>query len=388
MKTLLQAGPDGRVPVPPEKRFLIRGICTGFLVALCGRIAAADTNTPASGIAPSPSSPARLSTPAARTAAQLLSDYRSGLVFFEGKAGQGSGFITDFKGQKFLLSNAHVLAGIKGATLKLLDRTPVMVGAGLVAVGHDILALGVTSGGMAIPMVESVDKEVTIGDPVVVLGNAEGAGVVNTIEGKVVGIGPERIEVDAPFMPGNSGSPIIHLPTGKVIGIASYMKVKQIGPREEKVRRFGYRLDSVQHWQKIDWNRFYAEADAMNGIERTTRDLIDLFANLDAYRNSTTITLHGEAKLSVAKAFLVHMAFQDVKCETPAIQKILGVFNKSPGRKQNFKDLRSALDKVSVNDIRSSETQFIYDYFKQQLANEKRDRDEIANLLHKALDCF
>jgi hypothetical protein len=346
----------------------------------------AATTPPAS--VPSPVSATRLPMSGARTAAQLVNDYRNGLVFFEGKDGKGSGFITDYKGQKFLLSNAHVLAGIKGAIFKLLDRAPIKIGTGSVAVGHDIIALGVIAGGTAIPMIEAVDKEVLIGDPVVVLGNAEGAGVITPLEGRIIGIGPDRIEVDAPFVPGNSGSPIIHLPTGKVVGIATYMLVKKIGAREEKVRRFGWRLDSVAQWQTIDWNRFYTEADAMNGIERTTRDLINLLASLNACRNATRITLSGKAKLSDAKAFLIQMAFQEIKCETPAIQKALVVFKESSGGLQDIKDLQTTLNKVSVNELRSAETQITYDYFKQQLANEKRDHDEITNLLRKELEVY
>ena len=64
---------------------------------------------------------------------------------------------------------------------------------------------------------------VKIGDAIVVLGNSGGGGVVTKLEGKLVGIGPDRIEVSAEFIPGNSGSPIIHVPTGKVIGIATYL---------------------------------------------------------------------------------------------------------------------------------------------------------------------
>ena len=187
-------------------------------------------------------------------------------------------------------------------------------------------------------------------------------------------------------MPGNSGSPIILLPTGKVIGIASYMKVKKIGAREEQVRRFGYRLDSVQQWQKIDWNRFYAEADAMNGIERTTHDLIHLFSELNF--DKISVTVRSKNDLLDLRVPVIQLAFHGVKCETPAIQTALGIFNRSPGNLQDLRTLQSALDMASVNDIRQAETQLTYDYFKQRLADEKRNRDEITNLLNKALKVF
>src|SRR6185312_7757504 len=74
---------------------------------------------------------------------------------------------------------------------------------------------------------EAVDKDVSIGDAVVVLGNSQGRNVVTEIEGKVTGVGPELIEVDAKFVPGNSGSPIIHVKSGKVIGVATFVTVRQ-----------------------------------------------------------------------------------------------------------------------------------------------------------------
>ena len=68
------------------------------------------------------------------SAAQLVKDYRDGLVFVEGKTGQGSGFIVDYKGQKYLFTNAHVMAGVRVPKFKLLDRSPVRVGAAVAAV--------------------------------------------------------------------------------------------------------------------------------------------------------------------------------------------------------------------------------------------------------------
>ncbi len=135
---------------------------------------------------------------------------------------------------------------------------------------------------MALPPVETafqimtgVDENAAIGDEVVVLGNAEGAGVINTINGKIVGIGPNLVEVDAPFQPGNSGSPIVHLKTGKVVGVATYLTIRKFDSATKEpvkvpiVRRFGYRLDSVKIWQPVSWQSFYAQA-AEDGVDRET----------------------------------------------------------------------------------------------------------------------
>src|SRR5262249_41673522 len=132
----------------------------------------------------------------------------------------------------------------------------------------------------------AVDQNATIGDQVVVLGNAEGAGVINTIGGKIVGIGPNLVEVDAPFLPGNSGSPIVHLKTGKVIGVATYLTIRKYDSatrrpvKEPIVRRFGYRLDTVKIWQPVNWQAFYAQAGEMESNEKLTRDLVSFLRDL------------------------------------------------------------------------------------------------------------
>ena len=100
-------------------------------------------------------------------------------------------------------------------------------------------------------MLDNLNANVAVGDEVWVLGNAEGAHVVTPIAGKLVGIGPNLVEVDAPFVPGNSGSPIIHKRTGKVIGVATYViqRAADAAPGlslPTAVRRFGYRV--VINW--------------------------------------------------------------------------------------------------------------------------------------------
>jgi len=300
--------------------------------------------------------------------ANLVKEHRNSLVFVEGKSGQGSGFIADIKGKKFLLTNIHVLAGVRPPQFTLLDRTPVNVGPAAAAVGHDIAALEVLSGGSALPTVESVESETSIGDAVVVLGNAEGAGVVNLLQGNIVGIGPNLVEVDAPFVPGNSGSPIIHVPSGKVIGIATYLTVKQLGPREQKVRRFGYRIDSVQKWQPIDWTRFYAESDMITRIEKTSSELVALLDDLG--KNGQLTRTYSSPSIRNALDNLAKVKRQN-SSRAEADRAVENMLN----------SLRSA----SLSDVKEARQRIGYDFFLRQLENEERERGEISKVFDQAI---
>ncbi len=75
--------------------------------------------------------------------------------------------------------------GANGAMFKTLDGTQVQAGSPAVAVGHDIFMMALKTGGTPLEVMTGVDENTAIGDDVVVLGNAEGAGVINTIKGKV-----------------------------------------------------------------------------------------------------------------------------------------------------------------------------------------------------------
>jgi hypothetical protein len=109
---------------------------------------------------------------------------------------------------------------------------------------------------------------------------------INTITGRIVGIGPDLVEVDAPFQPGNSGSPIIHLKSGKVVGLATYVIVRNqdlLTGRADaapKIRRFGYRLDTITKWEPIDWKSFWAQQMQLEAIEKRTEDLTGFLVDL------------------------------------------------------------------------------------------------------------
>jgi hypothetical protein len=67
-----------------------------------------------------------------------------------------------------------------------------------------------------------------IGDEIAVVGNRQGAGVATQVSGQLDGIGPNRIEVDAQFEAGDSGSPIFDVTTQQVIGVATYRQTMAV----------------------------------------------------------------------------------------------------------------------------------------------------------------
>ncbi len=157
----------------------------------------------------------------------------------------GSGFIVRDGGRPYLFTNAHVVR--KGVVIaQRLDGTRLRLGPRDEAVGRDMVRFALED--TSAPAFDLAAGVPNIGDPVVVLGNSDGRGVVTEIRGKVIGVGPREIEVDAAFVVGNSGSPVLDR-RGRVIGIATYLRDcrndedwSKIDTRFNGIRRFALRL--------------------------------------------------------------------------------------------------------------------------------------------------
>ena len=306
--------------------------------------------------------------------AELSKEFMKSLVFVEGDRGKGSGFVCEIAGQKFVLTNQHVVAGNPGAKFTLLDQSPIRTGQAAAAVGHDIMSFALLSDATAMEMMTGVEKNAAVGDDVAVLGNSDGDRVIKPLMGKLVGIGPDRVEVSAEFVHGNSGSPIIHVKSGKVIGIATFYKKTYVDPitgkrrDEPEIKRFGYRIDSVRQWQPVNWPAYNAEFQILEKINART---VELWKILKAQSWSELSAIN----------------FSD-----PAIRSPLARFSRAVGGqgliKTNladaFKDLINSLRSSCDGDVAQARTQVRYDYFRRELADEQKLRE----LFYKAFDSF
>ncbi|HWB61122.1 MAG TPA: serine protease [Chthoniobacteraceae bacterium] len=313
---------------------------------------------------------------AKKAAADIVSAYTKSLVFVNGKEGSGSGFIATMGAGQFLITNAHVATAITDAGFKTLDGTDVKGGSPALAVGADILCMQMPAGAKPFEIMQEVDKNTALGDAVAVLGNSGGQGVINIVTGKIVGYGPNLVEVDAPFIPGNSGSPIIHLKSGKVIGVATYETIKRYDDTTDEklakpiIRRFGYRLDSVKQWQGVDWRSFYAQASALKAIKAFTGDLDHFLDELYEYG-------------AVA-------AGDDYS--SPAINNRIEEWEADRGSGLNAVDKKnidanfySAVRASCQADVAAARRQMFYDYFQRGLGEQQEIRDGMTKALDRVI---
>jgi len=303
-------------------------------------------------------------------ASDLLRHYSKDLVFVTGKSAAASGFVAHYKNRKFFITNAHVLAGLGYLSLETLDRSPLQVqsDSAMVAVGHDLVAIPVTVGGIGIPAVDKVDSDVAVGDAVVVFGNALAGGVVNPLLGKIVGLGPRIVEVSSQFEPGSSGGPIIHLRTGKVVCVATYVTSTEKLSGEKSTRRFGYRLDTVVGWQHVDYHRFKYENDVLSAVHRLTVQMEDAVEDATQQlpqQSPEVVQVDGRPVVIPPKQVILRHEY-----ESPLIRDaVANYLNYVVGKTGNTDDagalLLDSLNAASQNNLNAAASLFTYDFFKR-----------------------
>ncbi len=254
----------------------------------------AENNQPELSRRPSSPVTAPVMAPPVAAEQQVLSaDQMAGIVLIDGDEGTATGFMAKIRGVDFVVTNEHVLGENKKITLKNLRGETIPVLAVYGAVGSDvaILRIGKAEGGLK--LAEDVLTSVKIGDKVVVVGNRLGGGVATQISGQVLGVGPTRVEVNANFEPGNSGSPIFSTVSNEVIGVATYAETRKVAVEEgtssarssggdataqTKVEKrwFGYRLDGIAKWEAIDMARWRSQGERIDKFRDLSEALVSV----------------------------------------------------------------------------------------------------------------
>jgi hypothetical protein len=212
---------------------------------------------------------------------KLPAEKKSAMVVITGDKGSGTGFFAKIKDTVFLVTNMHVISGQTAIKAKTMEGTDVKITGIFGAHDADIALLTLAEVPKAYFETEgSVNTAHKTGDPILIPGNSLGGGTILQTEGKLVALGPVKIEHDAPTFHGNSGSPILSAVSWKVLGVDTESVTVSMSDKSDSasarnagsqikssVRLFGYRLDSVAQWEAIEWARFAQQSKRLEDAD-------------------------------------------------------------------------------------------------------------------------
>ena len=284
-------------PAPPEHAMpnynlpghgLANSSGPGYTAPLPG----SPTTTPASMTGMPTPAPAPLNNaPSQVSSVSLTADQARAVVLIKGDKGEGTGFLVKMKDGPVVITNQHVIANnpnLKITTSNGLDIVPLSFKA---ATDRDLAMIVIKDAGYSYLTLATDVTTVSPGDPVVTPGNSEGGEVMLNTNGKVLALGPDRIEIDNPIYHGNSGGPVYDGKTNQVIGVVTEaMKVdtsdeldkasfsSRSSAIQNSMRYFAMRVDNVPQWEDIDWRGYQGETAFLEKFDQRSRCL-DSFLN-------------------------------------------------------------------------------------------------------------
>lgn len=246
----------------------------------------------------------RSSNPPAEVASsqttQAIRSIDSGtLLFVNGKNGAGSAFLAELFGENLIVSNAHVYLEIEEPIITDINNFNYRITRIRAARERDLVILSVAE----LPPQSSPLKihanvsSIYPDSSVVACGNSLGDNVLNYSAGKLNGVGPDRIEINAGIVPGNSGGPVLLASDGRVIGVSTYLRFIQprpdtIGSRFEGswlfpvIRRFATRIDNLElsDFEEVELSAVQDDRKCLASVEKFIEEL-GKGRSLEAIRN-------------------------------------------------------------------------------------------------------
>lgn len=226
-------------------------------------------------------------------AGKLTADQARAVVLIKGDNAEGTGFLVKMTTGPVVITNLHVLANNPNIKITTNSGTQVSVVSVKGAADRDLAMLTIQDAGYSyLDTTADVSKVAQTGDEVITPGNSEGGEVVLNTPGTVLGIGPQRVEFSNPIYHGNSGGPVFHTKSGKVLGVVTEAIKVDISDDLDKtsfasrnsaikgsLRYFGLRFDTVPDWIDVDWRRFQNETLFLDQFQDQNR-------RLDSYLNA------------------------------------------------------------------------------------------------------
>lgn len=287
----------------------------------------------------------------------MNAEQMAAVVLIEGKDGVGTGYLAEIRGRRFVVTNLHVVGGQDDLKFTTLNGRVLKAGQIFGAMGRDVAIVRLEEADdlPVLKLMENPVAGVKLGDSVVVVGNKRGGGVATQVSGVVRGVGPDRVEVDAKFEPGNSGSPIVHVASGEVIGVAAYSMKRELDDERSSAakknaepkfdeRWFGFRTDQITQWEALDMAKWRAQAARITAFSENSEAIY--------------YAISGELDRAAMNPLV-----------RPAVNRFIERYGRTPGgispaAAQEYRTFMYDLRVLSDNGVKELQTGDFYNYFR------------------------
>jgi len=329
----------------------------------------------AGGLSTATSTPALLpAAPATPAPVVKLTEAQSrAVVLIKGDTGEGTGFLVQTPDGPEVVTNLHVIGNNPNIKITTNTGAEITMISAKGASDRDLALLAIKDAGYSyLDLATDLSNTVQTGDDLVTPGNSQGGEVMLNTGGKLLGIGPQRIEFDNPIYHGNSGGPVFHTKSNKVLGVVTEaMKVDTSNDLDKAsfasrnsaisgaMRYFGLRLDTVPSWVPLDWRRFQNETTFLDQFNFQSR-------SLDSYLNPPSAS-DASSNSDDAKLYLRDKKI--MAANDDFVQQAKG--NDTPQRVEAFKELLFDLDSIADKDMDQIQNMDNFYSFDQERAKEE-----------------
>jgi hypothetical protein len=315
----------------------------------------------------------------------LPADQARAVVLIKGDNSEGTGFLVKTADGPAVMTNLHVISDNPNFKITTNTGQQITVLSLKGASDRDLAMFAIKDQNYSyLPLSTDIGATAQSGDEVVTPGNSEGGEVMLNTKGKLLGIGPDRVEFDNPIYHGNSGGPVIHTQSGQVLGVVTQgIKVVHEDDLDKtsfasrnsaisgSMRYFGLRIDTVPKWEPYDLQRFQNETAFLEQFNHRSRCL-DSYLNTPNDNKPESVLYLEDAKIVKANTDYFDQANGggDMSQKLEALREWMG-------------DLNSLAD-ADMDTIQQVDSFYTFDQqrAKDELAYRKalkKELDEIGN---------
>jgi hypothetical protein len=230
----------------------------------------------------------------------LTNEQINAVVTIKGDNAKGTGFLMRSPDGTFVATHLHLLAANPNVKIFTNSGTQIIPLSLKGAVDRDLAMFTIQDehfNYLPFPTeAASTANSVKAGDRLIIPDIGQQTDVPLGKPGKVIRVGPERIDFDNAMRPGGSGAPVIHVKSGTVLALLTAEKRVDVSSALAMawtanpapgsagiIPYFGLRLSGVQGWETYDETRFLAETLFLKQFHQDTRCL-------DSYLNGKDLS--------------------------------------------------------------------------------------------------